>query len=201
MRFEETKLCDAWLIEAEPARDERGFFARTFCAREYAGKGLTTQFVQNSTSHSNVRGTLRGMHFQRAPHGEIKVVSCLRGALWDVIIDLRPGSPTYLQWQGFELSAANQRQLYVPEGFAHGFQTLCDDTRAGYLISAFYMPEAAAGVRHDDPAFAIEWPLPVSVISDKDRSWPDFVATAYAASPGRHGQAVGQADIQAGALR
>ena len=175
MRFEETKLCGAWLIEAEPAHDERGFFARTFCSREYAKRGLTTQFVQNSTSHSNARGTLRGMHFQRAPHAEVKVVSCLRGALWDVIIDLRPESPTYRRWQGFELSAANQRQLYIPAGFAHGFQTLCDDTRAGYLISAFYVPEAAAGVRYDDPAFAIEWPLPVSVISEKDRSWPDFL--------------------------
>jgi dTDP-4-dehydrorhamnose 3,5-epimerase len=178
MRFEETKLCGAWLIEDEPARDDRGFFARTFCARQYAERGLTTRFVQNSTSHSNTRGTLRGMHFQRAPHGEVKVVSCLRGALWDAIIDLRPGSPTYQQWQGFELTAANRRQLYVPEGFAHGFQTLCDDTEAGYLISAFYVPQAADGVRYDDPAFGIDWPLPVSVISEKDRSWPDFLDVA-----------------------
>ena len=178
MLFEETDLCGAWLIEAEPAHDERGFFARTFCAREFATRGLTTHFVQNSTSQSKRRGTLRGMHFQRPPHGEVKVVSCLRGALWDVIIDLRPGSPTYRQWQGFELTAANRRQLYIPEGFAHGFQTLCDDTQAGYLISAFYVPEAAAGVRYDDPAFGIAWPLPVSVISDKDRSWPDFLGAA-----------------------
>jgi dTDP-4-dehydrorhamnose 3,5-epimerase len=178
MRFEETNLCGAWLIEPAPAHDERGFFARTFCAREYGERGLTTQFVQNSTSHSNARGTLRGMHFQRAPHAEVKVVSCLKGALWDVIIDLRPESPTYRRWQGFELSAANQRQLYVPAGFAHGFQTLCDDTRAGYLISAFYVPQAAAGIRYDDPAFGIDWPLPASVISEKDRSWPDFLDVA-----------------------
>lgn len=174
MRFLETKLCGAWLIEAEPVYDERGFFARTFCAREYATRGLTTRFVQNSTSHSKLRGTLRGMHFQRAPHGEVKVVSCLKGAIWDVIIDLRPGSSSYRQWQGFELTAQNRRQLYVPEGFAHGFQTLCDDTEVGYLISAFYAPEAACGVRYDDPAFAIEWPLPVTAISEKDLSWPDF---------------------------
>jgi dTDP-4-dehydrorhamnose 3,5-epimerase len=114
------------------------------------------------------------MHFQRPPHGEVKVVSCLTGAIWDVIIDLRPGSATYRQWQGFELTAENRRQLYVPEGFAHGFQTLCADSAVGYLISAFYAPQAADGLRHDDPAFAIEWPLPVSAISEKDRNWPDF---------------------------
>ena len=198
MRFEETNLCGAWLIEPEPAHDERGFFARTFCVREYGERGLTTQFVQNSTSHSNARGTLRGMHFQRAPHAEVKVVSCLQGALWDVIIDLRPESPTYRRWQGFELSAANQRQLYIPAGFAHGFQTLCDDTRAGYLISAFYVPQAAAGVRYDDPAFGIDWPLPASVISEKDRSWPDFLDTAYLASQPRDGRAVDGASVYAG---
>jgi dTDP-4-dehydrorhamnose 3,5-epimerase len=114
------------------------------------------------------------MHFQRAPHGEVKVISCQKGEIWDVIIDLRPESPTYRQWQGFELSAANRRQLYVPEGFAHGFQTLCDGTEVGYLISAFYAPLAADGVRYDDPAFAIDWPLPVTNLSEKDRTWPDF---------------------------
>jgi dTDP-4-dehydrorhamnose 3,5-epimerase len=114
------------------------------------------------------------MHFQSAPHGEVKVVSCLKGAIWDVIIDLRPGSPTYRGWQGFDLAAENRRQIYVPEGFAHGFQTLCDDTEVGYLISSFYAPRAASGVRCDDPAFAIEWPLPLTVISEKDKTWPDF---------------------------
>jgi dTDP-4-dehydrorhamnose 3,5-epimerase len=115
------------------------------------------------------------MHFQHVPHGEVKVVSCLKGAIWDVIIDLRPKSPTYRRWQGVELSVANRRQLYAPEGFAHGFQTLCDDTEVGYLISAYYAPQAASGIRYDDPAFAIDWPLPVNAISEKDRTWPDFL--------------------------
>jgi dTDP-4-dehydrorhamnose 3,5-epimerase len=174
MRFDETNLCGAWLIEPVPAHDHRGFFARTFCAQEYADHGLTTRFVQNSTSHSRARGTLRGMHFQLAPYGEVKVVSCLKGGIWDVIIDLRPKSPTYLQWQGFELTAENRRQLYVPKGFAHGFQTLCDNTEVGYLISAFYVPQAASGLRYDDPTFAIDWPLALTAISEKDRAWPDF---------------------------
>jgi dTDP-4-dehydrorhamnose 3,5-epimerase len=178
MRFSPTELCGAWLIEPVPARDDRGFFARTFCIQEYEDHGLTTCFVQHNTSSSVVRGTLRGMHFQRAPHGEVKVVSCLKGAIWDVIIDLRPRSPTYRQWQGFELTAENRHQLYIPKGFAHGFQTLCDDVEVGYLISAFYAPAAASGVRHDDPAFAVEWPQPVSVISEKDRTWPDFLDAA-----------------------
>ena len=156
MRCEETQLCGAWLIELAPACDQRGSFARTFCVQAFADHGLRTGFVQHSTSQSVARGTLRGMHFQRAPHGEVKVVRCLKGAIWDVIIDLRPESPSYRRWQGFELTADNQRQLYVPEGFAHGFQTLCDDTRVGYLISAFHAPLAASG------------------ISEKDRTWPDF---------------------------
>jgi dTDP-4-dehydrorhamnose 3,5-epimerase len=178
MRFSKTELCGAWLIEPMPARDERGFFARTFCVKEFKEHGLTTRFVQHNASQSATRGTLRGMHFQRAPHGEVKVVTCLKGAIWDVIIDLRPKSPTCRQWRGFELTAANRRQLYVPKGFAHGFQTLCDDVEVGYLISVFYAPAAASGVRHDDPAFAIDWPLPVSAISEKDRTWPVFLDAA-----------------------
>jgi dTDP-4-dehydrorhamnose 3,5-epimerase len=185
MRFDQTNLRDAWLIEPVPACDDRGFFARTFCAQEYANHGLTTRFVQHNTSYSAAMGTLRGMHFQRAPHSEVKVVSCIAGRIWDVIIDLRPWSPTYRCWQGFELTVQNRRQLYVPEGFAHGFQTLCDDTEVGYLISAFYAPEAAAGVRFDDPAFAIEWPRPVTVISERDRTWPQFVDPGYGVSHGR----------------
>jgi dTDP-4-dehydrorhamnose 3,5-epimerase len=175
MRFDETQLCGAWLIEPEPVRDQRGFFARTFCVQEYAERGLTTRFVQHNTSYSAAKGTLRGMHFQRAPHEEVKVVSCFKGAIWDVIIDLRPASPTYRCWQGFELTAANRRQLYVPQGCAHGFQTLCEDAEVGYLISAFYAPLAADGVRYDDPAFAIDWPLPVTTVSEKDRNWPSFL--------------------------
>jgi dTDP-4-dehydrorhamnose 3,5-epimerase len=179
MHFEETNLCGAWLIDLAPACDHRGFFARTFCVQAYADHGLTTGFVQHSISQSVARGTLRGMHFQRPPRSEVKVVRCLKGAIWDVIIDLRAESATYRRWQGFELTADNQRQLYVPEGFAHGFQTLCDDTRVSYLISAFYAPLAASGVRYDDPAFAIDWPLPVSEISEKDSTWPDFRDTAF----------------------
>jgi dTDP-4-dehydrorhamnose 3,5-epimerase len=174
MRFDETNLCGAWLIELEPERDHRGFFARTFCVQAFADQELTTGFVQHSISQSVARGTLRGMHFQLGPHSETKVVRCLKGAIWDVIIDLRPESLTYRRWQGFELTADSQRQLYVPKGFAHGFQTLCDDTQVCYLISAFYAPRAASGVRYDDPAFSIDWPLPVTQISEKDRAWPDF---------------------------
>lgn len=174
MLFTNTDLEGAWLIEAEPNRDARGWFARTFCEREFAAQGLETRFPQHSTSQNDQRGTLRGMHFQRHPHAEAKLVRCLKGAIWDVIIDLNPGSPTYRRWQGFELSAENQRQLYIPKGFAHGFQTLQDDSQIGYLISEFYAPDAATGLRWNDPAFAIAWPLPVSEMSDKDRAWPDF---------------------------
>ncbi len=174
MRFQETKLEGLWLIELEPVSDNRGFFVRTFCEREFVAHGLHTSFVQHSTSHTVARGSIRGMHFQRAPASEVKVVSCLKGAIYDVVIDLRASSPTHGRWQGFELSAENRRRLYIPVGFAHGFQTLTDDVEVGYLISEFYAPEAAAGVRFDDPAFGITWPQPVTVISDKDRNWPDF---------------------------
>lgn len=172
MRFQPLGLDGAWVIEPEPIRDARGAFARTFCAREYAALGLETQFVQHSRSCSVQHGTVRGMHFQCPPHAEVKVVRCIRGALWDVVIDLRDGSPTYGRWQGIELSAHNGRQLYVPRGFAHGFQTLQPDTEALYLISAFHRPDAARGVRFDDPRFGIAWPLPVSAISERDRAWP-----------------------------
>ncbi|PZO54444.1 MAG: dTDP-4-dehydrorhamnose 3,5-epimerase [Alphaproteobacteria bacterium] len=174
MIFTKTDLAGAWLVEPEPARDTRGWFARTFCEREFGAHGLEKRFPQHSTSQNVQRGTLRGMHFQRPPHAEIKLVRCLKGAIWDVIIDLNPNSPTYRRWQGFELSAENMRQLYIPKGFAHGFQTLQDDCQVGYLISDFYAPNAAAGVRWDDPSFAIEWPMPVSEMSDKDKAWPDF---------------------------
>jgi dTDP-4-dehydrorhamnose 3,5-epimerase len=174
MRIEATDLPDACLIIPEPVRDERGFFARTFCAREMAERGLETAFVQHSISASTRKGTLRGMHFQTEPHGEVKIVTCLKGAILDVIIDLRPGLPAIRSWQGFELTAENRHRLYIPKGFAHGFQTLTDDVEMAYLISAFYEPAAASGVRFDDPAFGIDWPLPVAVMSDKDRAWPDF---------------------------
>jgi dTDP-4-dehydrorhamnose 3,5-epimerase len=178
LHFRETALRGAWLIEPTPVRDGRGFFMRTFCAQQFSKYGIEPLFVQNSVSYSAAKGTLRGMHFQRAPHAEAKVVSCLKGAVWDVIIDLRLGSPTFLQWQGFPLSEENRNLLYVPKGFAHGFQTLQSDSEVGYLISAFYVPEAAGGVRYDDPAFAITWPLPPVAVSDRDRSWPNYAARA-----------------------
>jgi dTDP-4-dehydrorhamnose 3,5-epimerase len=159
----------------EPARDERGFFARTFCVQEFAAQGLETRFVQHSLSYTARRGSVRGMHLQYAPHEEVKLLHCVRGAIYDVLIDLRPESATYLRWEAFELTAKNRRQLYVPSGFAHGFQTLGRDTEVAYLISAFHTPAAAAGLRHDDPAFAIQWPLAVADISARDRSWPDFI--------------------------
>lgn len=174
MIFQETELPGAYLIEPEKRGDERGFFARAWCAREMAEHGLAAELAQANLSRSAQAGTLRGMHFQRAPHAETKLVRCTRGSLYDVIVDLRPGSPTYRRWFGAELSADNGRMLYVPEGFAHGFQTLEDDTEAYYLVSEFYTPGAEGGVRYDDPAFAIRWPRPVTVISPKDESWPDY---------------------------
>ena len=174
MRIHKTKLKGAQLIELEPVSDNRGLFVRTFCEREFAAHGLHTSFVQHSTSHTAARGSIRGMHFQRAPASEVKVVSCLKGAIYDVVIDLRSSSPTRGRWQGFELSAVNQHRLYIPVGFAHGFQTLTDDVEVGYLISEFYVPEAGGGVRYNDPAFAIPWPLQVTSISEKDKAWPDY---------------------------
>lgn len=174
LTFRETKFADAWLMESEPFFDHRGSFARTFCEAELGARGLETRFVQHSLSHSHARGTVRGLHFQTPPHAETKIVRCLAGEIFDVIVDLRPGSPTFKHWQAFTLSRTNRRQLYVPKGFAHGFQALCDDVDVHYLISTPYAPAAASGVRYDDPAFGIAWPVPVTAISDKDRTWPDF---------------------------
>ncbi|PNU04763.1 dTDP-4-dehydrorhamnose 3,5-epimerase [Novosphingobium guangzhouense] len=172
MKFHRTTLADARLIELDQRGDERGVFARTMCAAEFAAEGLVTTFVQQNMSTSAERGTVRGMHFQLPPHREVKLVRCVRGAILDVIVDIRPGSPSFLQHEGFELSAQNRRQLYVPEGFAHAFQTLTDDVEVSYLVSAAYAPEAERGLRWNDPALAIDWPFPVSVISDKDANWP-----------------------------
>jgi dTDP-4-dehydrorhamnose 3,5-epimerase len=174
MNFLPTKLAGAFLIEVEPHDDERGSFARTWCARELAAHGLVGDIAQCSLSTNKRAGTVRGMHFQRPPHGEVKLVRCQRGAIFDVVIDLRPDSSSYRRWQGFELTADNHRALYVPQGFAHGFQTLTDDAEVFYQISEFYIQEASAGVRWDDPAFRVVWPLPISAIADKDRNWPDF---------------------------
>lgn len=174
MHFKPTRLKGAVLIVPTPAGDERGFFMRTFCMLEFARAGLETAFVQHSTSYTKRKGTIRGMHFQTAPHSETKVVTCLKGAIHDVIIDLRSDSPTYCKWQAFELSEKNRHMLYIPTGFAHGFQTLTDDATVGYLISEFYAPHAASGVRYDDPAFAITWPLPPTMLSEKDKTWKPF---------------------------
>lgn len=174
MRFLPTTLEDAVLIEPERREDPRGWFARTFCEAEFAAHGLATRFVQQNASQNPRAGTLRGMHFQNPPHAEVKVVRCTRGAIFDAIVDLRPHSPTRGRWEGFELTPGNGRMLYVPEGFAHGYLTLQDDSEVAYLVSHPYTPGAEGGLRHDDPAFAIAWPRPVAVISDKDAAWPAF---------------------------
>jgi len=174
VKFNPTTLSDAYLIQLEPARDNRGLFARTFCMAEFAALGLENTYPQHSISVSTRRGTLRGMHYQREPQGEVKLVRCARGAILDVIIDIRPNSPTYCRWQSFELSSENDRQLYMPKGFAHGFQTLSDDAEVHYLISAPYTPELATGIRYNDSAFGILWPLSITEISEKDLHWPDF---------------------------
>ncbi len=174
MIFKETILKGAYIIEPEAAEDERGFFARTFCSDEFAQHGLNIKVAQCSISSNARRGTLRGMHYQANPHAEAKLVMCVRGAIFDVIIDLRPSSGTYCSWAGFELSEKNNWLLYVPEGFAHGFQTLEDHTVVYYQISEFYAPQSAGGVRWNDPAFGIEWPLADLIISEKDRLLPDY---------------------------
>jgi dTDP-4-dehydrorhamnose 3,5-epimerase len=180
VRFTETPLAGAFLIDPELLEDERGFFARTFCAREFSEHALQPVVAQSNLSFNHLKGTLRGMHYQVAPAEEAKLVRCTSGAIFDVIIDLRPESPTYLSHFGAELSADNRRALYVPELSAHGYQTLADGAEVTYQVSEFYAPGREQGLRHDDPAFGIEWPLPVSVISEKDGSWPPFRAASPA---------------------
>lgn len=172
MTFLELPLAGAYLIELEPHRDERGQFARAWCRDEFRRHGLATDFVQGNVSVNPEAGTVRGLHYQLPPHGEVKLVRCVRGAIYDVIVDVRPASPTFLEWVGFELSPREMRMLYVPEGVAHGFQTVAPDSEINYLVSSPYAPAAGAGVRYDDPVFDIDWPLPVSRISDQDRGWP-----------------------------
>lgn len=174
MTFTETPLRGAYVIDLEKRGDERGFFARAFCEREFADHGLATRFVQMNNSLSVKKGTLRGMHYQLAPKAETKLVRCLRGSLYDVILDLRPDSATFGRTFGAELTAENRRMLYVPKGFGHGFVTLVDDTEALYLVDEFYAPEQERGVRWNDPCFAIEWPVAPVVMSDKDRAYRDF---------------------------
>ena len=167
----------AVVVEPEPAEDDRGFFARSFCAREFAAHGLDARVAQCNVSFNRRRGTVRGLHFQRAPHAEAKLVRCTRGAVYDVALDLRSDSPTFLEHFAVELTAANRKMLFVPAGFAHGFQTLEPDTEVFYQMSAPFVGDAAGGVRWNDPAFAIDWPLAVSAISERDREYPDFSIT------------------------
>jgi dTDP-4-dehydrorhamnose 3,5-epimerase len=174
VRFLETGLEGAWIVELEPHTDERGFFARAFCRSEFEAHGIPPDVVQANVSYNHRAGTLRGMHYQVPPATETKFIRCINGAIHDVIVDLRPDSPTYLQHVGVELSATNRRALYVPRLFAHGLLTLTDDAEVLYLVGEYYTPGYERGIRHDDPALGIEWPRPVEVLSAKDASWPDL---------------------------
>jgi len=174
MIFTKTKLKDAFIIQPERLGDHRGFFARTWCQREFEAHGLNPCLVQCNISFNRKKGTLRGMHYQPAPHAETKLVRCTMGAIYDVIIDLRPESPTFKQYCAVVLTAENRTMIYVPEGFAHGFQVLQDNTEVFYQMSEFYVPESARGVRWDDPTFAIEWPRDERIILARDQSYPDF---------------------------
>ena len=174
MQFIQTKVEGAFRIEPEPIADERGFFARVFCREEFADHGLNPELAQGNVSFNHAKGTLRGLHYQAPPHQEAKLVRCTRGAIWDVALDLRRDSPTYLAWAGHELSDANRSMLYVPEGCAHGFLTLTDGAEVTYQMSAPYAPAAGRGVRWNDPAFGIDWPGEVVVINRRDATYPDL---------------------------
>ena len=174
MEFTETKLKGAFLVRLKKIEDNRGFFARGWCHEEFKAHGMNPNMLQLNVGFSHKKGTLRGMHYQEAPHAEVKFVRCTRGAIYDVIIDLRRKSPTHGQWFGAELTQDNGTMLYAPEGFAHGYQTLTDDADMYYMTTAMFARDSAKGVRSNDPAFGIQWPLPVSVISDPDQKWPDY---------------------------
>jgi dTDP-4-dehydrorhamnose 3,5-epimerase len=174
MQFTETAVDGAWIIELKRISDDRGFFARTWCGEVMAKHGLSSRITQINTAESTRAGTLRGMHFQSAPHAEVKIASCPRGAVFDVVVDLRRESPTYRRWHGVELTESNFKSLYIPEGCAHGYLTLADNSVLSYTTSHAYAAQSAGGVRHDDPAFGIEWPRPVTVISPADRNWPAY---------------------------
>ena len=176
MIFRETAIGGVWVVEPERLADERGFFARTWDTREFADRGLNGRLVQCSVSFNVRRGTLRGLHYQAAPHEEAKLVRCTSGAVYDVAVDLRAGSETLGRWVGVDLSPQNRLALYIPEGCAHGFLTLADGSEVAYQMSEFHFPDASRGVRYDDPAFAINWPGDVLVVNERDRSYPDFTA-------------------------
>jgi dTDP-4-dehydrorhamnose 3,5-epimerase len=174
MIFEEISLSDAYIVVPEEIRDERGFFARSFCRNEFEEHGLNADWIQCNISFNSKKGTVRGMHYQGAPHGEVKLVRCTMGAIYDVIIDLRADSATHKQCYSVKLSSDNRKALYIPEGFAHGFQTLSDNTEVLYQMSAYYVAGSARGVRWDDPSFSVSWPLPISIISEKDKHYEDY---------------------------
>ncbi|NOT43331.1 MAG: dTDP-4-dehydrorhamnose 3,5-epimerase [Acidobacteria bacterium] len=185
MTFEPTRLAGVFVVHTQAIPDARGYFVRTFSADDFRARQLNPVIAQANTSHNRRRGTLRGMHFQHAPAAEAKLVQCTRGAIYDVAVDVRPDSPTYRQWVSCELSATNRRALYLPEGCAHGFQTLEDDTDVSYLVSHPYAPDLADGFRYDDPAVGIAWPLAVTVISERDAQWPALVTAAPRGDTGR----------------
>jgi dTDP-4-dehydrorhamnose 3,5-epimerase len=174
MKFTPLSIAGAYAVELEVHEDPRGFFARSFCQREFAERGLVPVVAQCNVSWNRLRGTLRGIHLQREPHPEVKLVRCTRGAAWDVVVDLRIGSPTFCKWTGVEITAENRIAVYVPIGCGHGFQTLCDDTELFYQMSEYYDPASAGGVRWNDPAFAIDWPVDPAILSERDRALPDF---------------------------
>lgn len=176
MIFTETALKGSFVIDPEAVRDERGMFARTWCQKEFEAQGLKVTWVQSSISVNNRKGTMRGMHYQAAPHEESKLVRCTRGEIYDVIVDLRPTSPTYCRYVGVTLSAENRRAVYIPKQFAHGFLTLEENSEVSYYMSEFHDPASARGLRWDDPTFGIQWPDAIMVMSEKDRSWPVFTS-------------------------
>ncbi len=182
MIFTETKLPGAFIIDIEKRGDDRGFFARTWCQREFEEHRLNIHLVQTNLAFTKSKGVLRGMHYQAPPHAEAKLIRCTSGAIIDMIIDLRPESVTFKQWLGTELTASNRRMLYVPEGFAHGYLTVEDNSEVVYQVSEFYCREAERGLRYDDPAFGVEWPIEVRTVSEKDRSWPDYVESDHSMS-------------------
>jgi dTDP-4-dehydrorhamnose 3,5-epimerase len=183
MKFTETGLEGAWIVDVEPLADDRGFFGRTWCAKEFAEHGMVADIAQCNLSYNHRRGTLRGLHYQVPPAAEAKFVRCTAGAVHDVIVDVRPGSGTYLQWVGVDLTAENRRALYVPPMFAHGYLTLTDGAEVIYQVSEFYTPGAERGARYDDPAFGIDWPVDVEVISEKDAAWAPFEVSSGPAAP------------------
>jgi dTDP-4-dehydrorhamnose 3,5-epimerase len=176
MQFIETALSGAFIVELQEHRDERGFFARTYCAREFEQQGLVSRISQCNLSFNHLRGTLRGLHYQAEPTAEAKLVRCIAGAIFQVLVDLRPGSPTFHQFVTVELSAGNRRAVFLPRMFAAGYQTLADDSEVLYQVSEFHTPESEGGIRYDEPSIGIEWPLPISAISAKDQAWPYLAA-------------------------